>query len=917
MKKLIILLTISCITVVVTAQTFTNYTYEYSDSVFNNPERGFYKYTERDDANTSLDLNTLMNYRDLGYTLIYRIFYLRDFVDSPISEAYLAKIKDDFNKMREAGIKGVIRFAYTSSMTAPYGDATPTRVFSHIAQLKPILTDNSDVILVLQAGFIGAWGEWYYTDHFATGSPSNVTDEDMAKRKELVYKLLDAFPTDRMIQLRYVGYKMRMFDSIPVTLDEAYSGSPKSRISHHNDCFVSSDNDVGSYRNIFFDKNYLEQDTKYTSVGGETCDYYAQRSNCDTTTSEMARFHWSFINQDYYGPTINQWDESGCLSEIVKKLGYRYYLINAHIQDSSKQNGSFNITFKMENVGYSNPINPRDIEIVIRNKASGKLYYAQINAEIRKQELNTAFQYAATIGISPQIPNGDYDVYLNLPDPKPALRNNPDYSIRLANINTWNSTLGMNSLMHTLHINDNASCDLYAGDEYFISTTDNHSDTLSVPQLFITSFGKNAIISIAPEESDTSSLILIEQSSDINSGYSTVAVLGGMSGSLYFVADQLGENSNYYYRAVRAKNDEYSDYSAPRLLTTGAGKYKYPVITTDGSENDWNAIPPVNAITDRNLEFFFKAYTDNMYLNLLLQADTIVNPDIFIDTDNNPLTGENNSNWLTSGFDYKYADGNLYHYESGSYVKITHIDSVSGDTHNLEIKIPLIILNIDNSNTYLNFAEHFNFGDNDFFMPFKGRKSSLYERVLPPEKPQGFDVRHSVNSPSSKLIITWDKCTDCSGYLLTRIDKTNKDTTTFDLQGIENQLIDDGLSEGVLYGYFVCSYNFGGKSENSDSVTLTTTGIFDHAVTRNGILIWPIPAKDNIHIKYYTKSDEESSELKIYTIEGKLMYRKIIYFDHLNYPIIATVPTNNLKGGIYLLNITTQKRNLVQKFTKE
>jgi pimeloyl-ACP methyl ester carboxylesterase len=42
------------------------------------------------------------------------------------------------------------------------------RVVSHLDQLQPILTDNYDVIAFVQAGFIGSWGEWYYTTNNLT-----------------------------------------------------------------------------------------------------------------------------------------------------------------------------------------------------------------------------------------------------------------------------------------------------------------------------------------------------------------------------------------------------------------------------------------------------------------------------------------------------------------------------------------------------------------------------------------------------------------------------------------------------------------------------------------------------------------------------------------------------------------------------
>ncbi len=920
MKKLIIVFGILCLSgIAVMAQTFSNYEYEYSDSIFNNPERGFYKYTERNNANTTLDLNTLTNYRDLGYTLIYRIFYLRDFVNSPISASYLAKIKDDFNKMREAGIKGIIRFAYTSSMAAPYGDASPAIVSSHIEQLKPILTDNSDVIFILQAGFIGAWGEWYYTDYFATGSPGNVTDEDLDERKELVYELLDAIPEDRMIQLRYVGYKMSLFDSIPLTFKEAYSGTPKSRISHHNDCFVSSENDVGSYKNITLEKEYLEQDTKYTSVGGETCDWYPSRSNCGTSTTEMERFHWSFINQDYYGPTLNEWEESGCYSEMFKKIGYRYYLIEAEIQDSTKQNGLFSIRFKMENVGYSNPVNPRNLEIVIRNKENGKLYFARIDTEIRKQELNTIFEYSGEFGIPSFISDGEYEVYLNLPDPRATLRFDTKYSIRLASKNSWNSNIGMNFFNHTLHINKNAHAGKYNGDNYF-SDYSQTSDSIDSPKLDLTAYCQNVIVSIAPEEKDTSSLIIVEHSTSPDDGYSPVASLAGKANTIFFEDNGLSQNTIYYYRAKRITGNNYSEYSNPQSILTGDCQYKYPAIITDANDDDWNAISPVNAIAQQGLNFFFKAYTDNTNLNLLLKGDSVVAPVVYIDTDNNSFTGENNQNWKTSGFEFKYSQGNLYQYETGGYVKIATIDSVKENGYVWEIKIPLAVLDIGSSNTVINFAEQVEISDYNFFIPFQHRESSLYERVMPPVKPQNIAGRNSVNSPSSKLIITWDKCSDCDGYVLTRIEKTNNIITNIDLQVEENQLADDNLMADTPYEYFVYSYNFGGKSEESEHVILstsTTTGINNEIVDKRDISTWPIPATDNLYVKLSGVDDEKKIEFKIYTMEGKVLCKKELDFNYSTNTRIITIPVQNLKAGLYLLKVYTGKESLVQKFIKE
>ena len=44
---------------------------------------------------------------------------------------------------------------------APYGDATKSWMLRHISQLSPIFYEYEDVLDVVQAGFIGIWGNYY------------------------------------------------------------------------------------------------------------------------------------------------------------------------------------------------------------------------------------------------------------------------------------------------------------------------------------------------------------------------------------------------------------------------------------------------------------------------------------------------------------------------------------------------------------------------------------------------------------------------------------------------------------------------------------------------------------------------------------------------------------------------------------
>ena len=109
-----------------------------------------------------------------------------------LDPAWLALVQADFDAARTAGISIIPRFAYLAGgdwpYTPPYGDAPLDIVLTHIEQLTPIFQDNADVISVVQAGFVGLWGEGYYTDHFAAdpANPGVLTEEDWAKRRAVV-----------------------------------------------------------------------------------------------------------------------------------------------------------------------------------------------------------------------------------------------------------------------------------------------------------------------------------------------------------------------------------------------------------------------------------------------------------------------------------------------------------------------------------------------------------------------------------------------------------------------------------------------------------------------------------------------------------------------------------------------------------
>lgn len=422
--------------------------YTQTDALFPNPERGMYTQINFDSENMTKTLSeaSLRNLREDNITLVFNYYYLNAYRDKDIDDQYLQRLEKNMQILRSFGAKTILRFAYTSGYSEkdkPW-DAPVPQVLRHVEQIAPYLQEYADVIFCLQAGFVGAWGEWYYTSHF--GYPI----QDVDSRNALLEALLKALPQRRMLAVRTPEYKtnvLRTDFADTLTYAEAYSGSDKARLAAHNDCFVASQNDVGTFSGVPA-KNYWAKETRFTVMGGETCgtSYY---STCDNALQQLQRFHWTYLNRSYHPEVLNSWMKDGCMDEIKARLGYRFVLEKAWFTPEPQAGQSFTAELQIHNVGFAAPCNPRDLQLVFvaDNQPDDKVVipFTSVDPRTWYADGDGIHQIILT-AVLPDNMHGTYTLYLNLPDPEPALANNPFCSIRLANEDMWEETTGYNKL---------------------------------------------------------------------------------------------------------------------------------------------------------------------------------------------------------------------------------------------------------------------------------------------------------------------------------------------------------------------------------------------------------------------------------------------------------------------------------------
>ncbi|MDC0936965.1 DUF4832 domain-containing protein, partial [Pirellulales bacterium] len=411
--------------------------------VFTNPERGFYRQYTAQSESHALTCDKLEVLQDHHISLMLRMYYLKSFRDRPLSESQLNIIRADFAVMRGAGVKCILRFAYAQRIGEP--DAPLSVVLGHLEQLGPILHENVDVIAVVQAGLIGTWGEW----HTSTNQLSKP-----ASARRIAHKWLEVLPAQRAIQVRTPRQKwMILGDKTPLNTQSAWKTTSAARIGHHNDCFLSSADDVGTYVDAPNEKPYLHAETRYVPMGGETCAKVTY-SEPDNARTDMSQLHFSYLNQFYHGDVIAHWRDCGFYDEVQRRLGYRLALNSIRYVETVKRGDALPVTLTLSNTGFAAPFNPRPVKLILTPTDGATELILPIDADPRTWLAGEPILIDVELPIPRETPPGYYGLLLALPDASPSLATRAPYAIRLANPGMWNPSTGRHDLGVTIRVRE-------------------------------------------------------------------------------------------------------------------------------------------------------------------------------------------------------------------------------------------------------------------------------------------------------------------------------------------------------------------------------------------------------------------------------------------------------------------------------
>lgn len=426
---------------------------------FAGPERGFYLPLKTDLAHVTRA--EVVDAYAKGFRLLYGRIDLAAYRNDDLPAGLLDRLDKAFGEARRGGVKLIVRAAYND----PHGetgyrsaqDAPLSRVLRHLAQLKPVWHRNADVIAFVQAGFIGAWGEWHTSSNDLAAPVARTRIKDA---------LLDAVPDSRFVQFRYPPY---LVDWTPTPPSVASALAHGFRLGFHNDCFLASATDVGTYDE---DPARRQTQQRYTDrlgdvapFGGETCNpaddpNAAPRIGCAAVLEDGARYNLTYLNASYYrGLFHDRWAADGCMGEVRRTMGYRIALVSAAHPRTAARGGTVAVAVLLRNDGWARIYNPRAVELLLRERRTGevrRLRPAEIDP--RRWLPGAAAAVTLRVAVPVDLSAGAYDLLLALPDADRRLGGDPRYAVRIANADDaargqrWDAALGAFQLGTTLEV---------------------------------------------------------------------------------------------------------------------------------------------------------------------------------------------------------------------------------------------------------------------------------------------------------------------------------------------------------------------------------------------------------------------------------------------------------------------------------
>lgn len=429
------------------------------------------------------------------------------------------------------GCMVALRFRYDDEGKDNPEPASFEQVLHHIEQLKNsgLFEKYSDIIAFVECGFVGKWGEMHGGKYTSVQHKAQVLEA-----------LLQAVPAPIPVTVRtpdifaeWAGITRaelsdrELIDSLSESKYTSDIQKNKDRIGLFDDGYMGSNSDLGTYANREIETNWLSVQTLTSYFGGEfsgNIDFAKQYDTYlpENSIPEMYKTHLSYINsnifnlyKDYTFSTeydINNSNNSAYYGQTVFQfirdhIGYRFVIRDSKLTETVGQGEDIQVNFKVENTGFANVI-PQVQSYVLLEK-DGIFTYAAADIDCRQWLSCTETENTLNITLPDCLPAGNWNIYLKLSMGTPIdILNMNSRSIRFANDDVWNPSLGANRL-GTVNVIENSN----NGTNNTLKTLKNADN---IPSQFYSADGKTVVDGLLSSPSEwTEDMIVGENASGV------------------------------------------------------------------------------------------------------------------------------------------------------------------------------------------------------------------------------------------------------------------------------------------------------------------------------------------------------------------------------------------------------------------
>ncbi|WP_458449237.1 DUF4832 domain-containing protein [Fibrobacter sp.] len=314
-------------------------------------------------------------------------------VSQDLTEDALNVLQQTFDNIRDFGGRVIVRICYDPWYNGR-SNVTPAHewVLKHVKQLAPVLSKNTDVIVALEMGMHGAYGEMH--------SDTSITYDRVA---EAVNLMLRNTPPELKILTRTGNYSAKVlgFDNWGVDFHidgEKFAeiakakGDTMYRVGMFNDGYLGTQYDYGTWgadckTSICREEGvaWLEKYSINTPYGGEaltTASGYEVINTPEFLAYEGFRTHTSYLNIQWNNNLIDSWkktpfkqkdfdydparvDSLSGFKYINDHLGYRFVLRESWITDTVGADGIFKAKLRIQNVGFGNLTRKMNVSLYV------------------------------------------------------------------------------------------------------------------------------------------------------------------------------------------------------------------------------------------------------------------------------------------------------------------------------------------------------------------------------------------------------------------------------------------------------------------------------------------------------------------------------------------------------------------------